>query len=427
MYLEIVDVKAMEVLDSRGNPTVRVDVELEDGTVGTAMVPSGASTGKHEALELRDGGKRYMGKGVMKAVKNVNEIIAPEIIGMNVFDQRAIDKVMLELDGTKNKSKLGANAILGVSMAVARSASQALDIELYVYLGGINAKVLPVPFMNIINGGKHADNNLDIQEFMIVPAGAPTFKEALRYGAEVFHTLKKILKSEGHVTAVGDEGGFAPNLSSNEEAIRIIVEAIDRAGYKVGKDVYVALDCAASSFYDPENKLYLVDGKKMTTDELLDYYIRLVEKYPIISIEDPFDEEDWEGFAKMTEKLQSKIQIVGDDLYVTNIDRLKKGVAMNATNSILIKLNQIGSVSETLDTIEFAKQNGMTCIISHRSGETEDTFIADLSVAVNSGMIKTGSLSRSERIAKYNRLLKIEDELGEISEYRGISSFYSIK
>ncbi len=427
MYLEIVDVKAMEVLDSRGNPTVRVDVELEDGTVGTAMVPSGASTGKHEALELRDGGKRYMGKGVTKAVKNVNEIIAPEIIGMNVFDQRAIDKVMLELDGTKNKSKLGANAILGVSMAVARSASQALDIELYVYLGGINAKVLPVPFMNIINGGKHADNNLDIQEFMIVPAGAPTFKEALRYGAEVFHTLKKILKSEGHVTAVGDEGGFAPNLSSNEEAIRIIVEAIDRAGYKVGKDIYVALDCAASSFYDPENKLYLVDGKKLSTDELLDYYIRLVEKYPIISIEDPFDEEDWEGFAKMTEKLQSKIQIVGDDLYVTNIDRLKKGVAMNATNSILIKLNQIGSVSETLDTIEFAKQNGMTCIISHRSGETEDTFIADLSVAVNSGMIKTGSLSRSERIAKYNRLLKIEDELGEISEYRGISSFYSIR
>jgi len=427
MYLEIVDVKAMEVLDSRGNPTVRVDVELEDGTVGTAMVPSGASTGKHEALELRDGGKRYMGKGVTKAVKNVNEVIAPEIIGMNVFDQRAIDKVMLELDGTKNKSKLGANAILGVSMAVARSASQALDIELYVYLGGINAKVLPVPFMNIINGGKHADNNLDIQEFMIVPAGAPTFKEALRYGAEVFHTLKKILKSEGHVTAVGDEGGFAPNLSSNEEAIRIIVEAIDRAGYKVGKDIYVALDCAASSFYDPENKLYLVDGKKLSTDELLDYYIRLVEKYPIISIEDPFDEEDWEGFAKMTEKLQSKIQIVGDDLYVTNIDRLKKGVAMNATNSILIKLNQIGSVSETLDTIEFAKQNGMTCIISHRSGETEDTFIADLSVAVNSGMIKTGSLSRSERIAKYNRLLKIEDELGEISEYRGISSFYSIR
>ncbi|RKX51648.1 MAG: phosphopyruvate hydratase [Thermotoga sp.] len=427
MYLEIVDVKAMEVLDSRGNPTVRVDVELEDGTVGTAMVPSGASTGKHEALELRDGGKRYMGKGVTKAVKNVNEVIAPEIIGMNVFDQRAIDKVMLELDGTKNKSKLGANAILGVSMAVARSASQALDIELYVYLGGINAKVLPVPFMNIINGGKHADNNLDIQEFMIVPAGAPTFKEALRYGAEVFHTLKKILKSEGHVTAVGDEGGFAPNLSSNEEAIRIIVEAIDRAGYKVGKDIYVALDCAASSFYDPENKLYLVDGKRMSTDELLDYYIRLVEKYPIISIEDPFDEEDWEGFAKMTEKLQSKIQIVGDDLYVTNIDRLKKGVAMNATNSILIKLNQIGSVSETLDTIEFAKQNGMTCIISHRSGETEDTFIADLSVAVNSGMIKTGSLSRSERIAKYNRLLKIEDELGEISEYRGISSFYSIR
>jgi len=427
MYMEIIDIRAREVLDSRGNPTVEAEVYLEDGSFGSAIVPSGASTGKHEALELRDGDNRYMGKGVLKAVKNVNEVIAPKIIGMNAYDQRAVDKTMIELDGTENKSKLGANAILAVSMAVARAAANSLGLELYKYLGGPNARVLPVPFMNIVNGGKHADNSLDIQEFMIVPAGAPNFAEALRYGTEVFHTLKKILKSQGHVTAVGDEGGFAPNLSSNEEAIKTIVEAIKQAGYEPGKDIYIALDSAADSFYNEEKGVYTIDGTEKTTDEIVEYYVALVEKYPIISLEDPLAEDDWEGFKKITEKLGGKVQIVGDDLYVTNIKRLKKGVEMKASNSILIKLNQIGSVTETLDTIEYAKTHGMTCVISHRSGETEDTFIADLAVATNTGMIKTGSLSRSERIAKYNRLLRIEEELGSSSEYKGVDSFYSIR
>ncbi|MCD6546626.1 MAG: phosphopyruvate hydratase [Thermotogae bacterium] len=427
MYMEIIDIRAREVLDSRGNPTIEAEVYLEDGSLGSAIVPSGASTGKHEALELRDGDKRYMGKGVLNAVKNVNEVIAPKIIGMNAYDQRAIDKAMIELDGTENKSKLGANAILAVSMAVARAAANSLGLELYKYLGGPNARILPVPFMNIVNGGKHADNSLDIQEFMIVPAGAPNFSEALRYGAEVFHTLKKLLKSQGHVTAVGDEGGFAPNLSSNEEAVKTIIEAIEQAGYEPGKDIFVALDSAADSFYNEEKGVYMVDGTEKTTDEMIEYYANLVEKYPIISLEDPLAEDDWEGFKKITEKLGSKVQIIGDDLYVTNIKRLKKGVEMKASNSILIKLNQIGSVTETLDTIEYAKIHGMTCVISHRSGETEDTFIADLAVAANTGMIKTGSLSRSERIAKYNRLLRIEEELGNSSEYKGVNSFYSIR
>lgn len=427
MYNEIMDVKAREVLDSRGNPTVEVEVYLEDGTVASAIVPSGASTGKFEALELRDKDERYLGKGVLKAVKNVNEIIAPKIMGMNAYDQVAIDSVLIDLDGTENKSKLGANAILGVSMAVARAAAESLYLPLYRYLGGPNAKVLPVPFMNVINGGKHADNNLDIQEFMIVPAGFSKFSEALRCGAEVFHTLKKILHDAGHVTSVGDEGGFAPNLSSNEEAIKVLIEAIQKAGYEPGKDVFIALDCAASSFYDSDKKKYLIDGTEKSSDELLEYYRKLVDEYPIISIEDPFDEEDWDAFAKLTDQIGERVQIVGDDIYVTNIKRLQKGVQMGTTNSILIKLNQIGTVTETLDVIEFAKENHMTCIVSHRSGETEDTFIADLAVATNSGMIKTGSLSRSERIAKYNRLLRIEEELGGAALYKGLGSFYSIK
>ncbi len=427
MYAEIVDVKAREVLDSRGNPTVEAEVVLDDGTVGRAMVPSGASTGKFEALELRDKDpKRYLGKGVLKAVRNVNDVIAPKIIGMNVFDQVAIDSVMIELDGTDNKSKLGANAILAVSMAVARAAAEYLGEPLYRYIGGANAKILPVPFMNVINGGKHADNNLDIQEFMIVPAGAPTFKDALRYGAEIFHTLKKILKEGGHVTAVGDEGGFAPSLNSNEEAVKVLVDAIESAGYEPGKDVFIALDCAASSFYNPETGKYNVDGEEKTAEALMAYYEDLLARYPIISIEDPFDEEDWEAFAEFNKRVGDKVQIVGDDIYVTNIERLKRGIEMNATNSILIKLNQIGTVTETLDTIETAKKAGMTYIISHRSGETEDTFIADLAVGTNSGMIKTGSLSRSERIAKYNRLLRVEEELGASSKYPGLEAFYSI-
>ena len=430
MYIEIVDVKAREVLDSRGNPTVEVEVFLEDGSKGSAIVPSGASTGKFEALELRDGDKkRYQGKGVEKAVKHVNEEIAPSIVGFNVFDQAFIDKILLELDGTENKSKLGANAILGTSMAVAKAAANCLDLPLYKYLGGANAKVLPVPFMNVINGGAHADNSLDIQEFMLVPAGAPTFREALRYGAEVFQTLKKILKDAGHVTAVGDEGGFAPNLKSNEEAIQVLIEAIKKAGYGPGKDIFIALDCAASEFYDEEKGRYLIDGTEKTGDELIEYYSTLIDKYwpVIISIEDPFEQEDWDTYVKFTQQVGGKVQIVGDDLYVTNVKRLAKGIELFASNSILIKLNQIGSVTETLDAIEMAKTAGMTNVVSHRSGETEDTFIADLAVATNAGMIKTGSLSRSERIAKYNQLLRIEEELGDAAIYKGLKAFYSIK
>ncbi|MBT1248540.1 MULTISPECIES: phosphopyruvate hydratase [unclassified Thermosipho (in: thermotogales)] len=426
MYIEIIDVFAREVLDSRGNPTVEVEVMLEDGSIGRAIVPSGASTGKFEALELRDGDKRYGGKGVLKAVENVNEKIAPKLLGLNAYDQTFIDKTLLEIDGTENKSNIGANAILGVSMAVARAAANSLDLPLYKYLGGVNAKILPVPLMNVINGGAHADNNLDIQEFMIVPAGAPSFREALRYGAETFHALKKILKEAGHVTAVGDEGGFAPNLNSNEEAIQVLIKAIETAGYVPGKDIFIALDVAASEFYNEETKKYFIDGSEKTSDELIEYYESLVNKYPIISIEDPFDQEDWESYSKFNEKLGKKVQIVGDDLYVTNVKRLAKGIEVKATNSILIKLNQIGSVTETLNAIEMAKTNNMTNVISHRSGETEDTFIADLAVATNAGQIKTGSLSRSERISKYNQLLRIEEELGEVAEYRGLKAFYSI-
>ena len=413
MYLEIYDVIAREVLDSRGNPTVEVEVYLEDDTMGTAIVPSGASTGQFEALEMRDKDDRYMGKGVQKAVKNVNDIIAPKLIGLNVFDQTFIDKVMLDLDGTENKDKLGANAILGVSMAVSRAAASALELPLYKYLGGANAKTIPVPMMNIINGGQHADNSLDIQEFMIMPAGFCCFKEALRAGAEIFHNLKSILKAEGHITSVGDEGGFAPNLGSNEEGISVIIKAIEKAGYKPGEQVLIAMDCAASEFYNAENKTYHVDGKDMTSDELLKYYEMLVEKYPIISIEDPFYEKAWDAFAKMEASLGDKVQIVGDDLYVTNKKRLEKGVKLEASNSILIKLNQIGSVTETLDTIEYAKINNMTNVVSHRSGESEDTYIADLAVATNAGQIKTGSLSRSE-------------ELGECAVFKGKDTYYSI-
>jgi len=426
--VEIVDVRAREVLDSRGNPTVEAEVVLEDGTMGRAIVPSGASTGKFEALEIRDKDKkRYLGKGVLKAVENVNETIAPALIGMNAFDQPLVDKTLIELDGTENKSKLGANAILAVSMAVARAAANYLGLPLYKYLGGVNAKVLPVPLMNVINGGQHADNNLDLQEFMIVPAGFDSFREALRAGAEIFHTLKKILHEAGHVTAVGDEGGFAPNLSSNEEAIKVLIEAIEKAGYKPGEEVFIALDCAASSFYDEEKGVYYVDGEEKSSEVLMGYYEELVAKYPIISIEDPFAEEDWDAFVEFTKRVGNKVQIVGDDLYVTNVKRLSKGIELKATNSILIKLNQIGTVTETLDAVEMAQKNNMTAIISHRSGESEDTFIADLAVATNAGFIKTGSLSRSERTAKYNQLLRIEEELGKVAEFRGLKSFYSIK
>jgi len=425
MYIEIYDVIGREVLDSRGNPTVEVEIQLEDGTLGSAIVPSGASTGQFEDIEMRDGNERYMGKGVQKAVKNVNDIIAPKLIGLDVFDQTFIDKMLIDLDGTDNKAKLGANAILGVSMAVARAAANALDVPLYKYLGGANAKTIPVPMMNIINGGEHADNSLDIQEFMVMPAGFCCFREALRAGAEIFHNLKKILKEGGHITSVGDEGGFAPNLGSNEEGLSVIVKAIEKAGYKPGEQVLIAMDAAASEFHNDDGT-YHVDGEDKTADELLDYYNELVEKYPIISIEDAFDEEDWDAFARMQKKMGHKVQLVGDDLYVTNINRLKKGVEKEASNSILIKLNQIGSVTETLDTIEYAKTNNMTNVVSHRSGETEDTFIADLAVATNAGQIKTGSLSRTDRIAKYNRLLRIEEELGDAGVFKGKEAFYSI-
>jgi enolase len=427
-YDEIVSVKAREVLDSRGNPTVEAEVTLSTGVTGSAIVPSGASTGKFEALELRDGNKDYyMGKGVTKAVNNVNNIIEQEVVGLNAFDQVNVDRVMLDLDGTENKENLGANAILAVSMAAARAAANSLGLPLYKYLGGVNAKVLPVPMMNIINGGQHADNNLDIQEFMIMPAGFNSFKDALRAGAEVFHNLKNILKKEGHITSVGDEGGFAPNLNSNEEAIKYIIRAIQAAGYEPGKQIFIAMDAAASEFYNEETKKYSVDGKEMSAAELAEYYISLIDKYPIKSLEDPFDQDDWEGYSEFTAKVGDRVQIVGDDLYVTNVKRLQKGIDLKATNSILIKLNQIGSVTETLDAIELAYKNNMTAVVSHRSGETEDSFIADLVVAVNAGFIKTGSLSRTDRIAKYNQLLRIEDELGSTAQYRGLSAFYSIK
>lgn len=426
----ITDIYAREILDSRGNPTVEVEVWTESDAFGRAAVPSGASTGAFEAVELRDNDKdRYLGKGVMDAVNNVNNIIAPEIIGMDAIDQVAIDMKLIELDGTHNKGKLGANAILGVSMAVAKAAANALGIPLYQYLGGVNAKALPVPMMNILNGGEHADNNVDIQEFMVMPVGALNFREALRMGAEIFHNLRKVLKDKGLNTSVGDEGGFAPNLSSNEEALATIVEAIKKAGYKPGEDVLLALDVAATEMYNKETKIYTLagEGKEFTSAEMIEFYADLVEKYPIISIEDGLDEEDWEGWKALTEKLGDKIQLVGDDLFVTNTERLEKGIKTGVANSILIKLNQIGTITETLDAIEMAKKAGYTSVISHRSGETEDSTIADLVVAVNAGQIKTGAPSRTDRVAKYNQLLRIEDMLGETSQYKGKKVFYNIK
>ena len=426
----IIEVYAREVLDSRGNPTVEVEVYTEDGAFGRAIVPSGASTGAHEAVELRDGDKtRYLGKGVSQAVNNVNELIGPEIVGFDVCDQLAIDKTLIDLDGTENKGKLGANAILGVSMAVARAAADELGMPLYAYLGGPNAKNLPTPMMNILNGGEHADNNVDIQEFMIMPVGAGSFKEALRTCAEIFHNLKAVLKDKGLSTSVGDEGGFAPNLFSNEEALKTIVEAIEKAGYKPGDQVKIAIDVAATELYDKDKKIYSIksEGKELTSDEMIAWYEELVSKYPIISIEDGLDEDDWDGWKKLTEKLGKKIQIVGDDLFVTNVKRLEKGIENSIANSILIKLNQIGTITETLDAIELAKRHGYTAVISHRSGETEDTTIADLVVATNAGQIKTGAPSRTDRVAKYNQLLRIEDELYGVSEYKGGDNFYNLK
>ncbi|HZG16499.1 MAG TPA: phosphopyruvate hydratase, partial [Candidatus Bathyarchaeia archaeon] len=409
----ITDVYAREILDSRGNPTVEVEVYLEDGSFGRACVPSGASTGAYEAVELRDDDKsRYLGKGVLKAVENVNEIIAPEIIGMDALDQVGIDMLMIELDGTPNKAKLGANAILGVSMAVAHAAANSLGVPLYNYLGGFNAKQLPVPMMNILNGGKHADNTVDIQEFMVMPVGAESFTQALRMGAEIFHSLKKVLNAKGLNTAVGDEGGFAPNLKSNEEAITTILEAIKAAGYEAGKDVFIALDVAATEMYKDGKYHFEGEGVVKSTDEMIEFYAELASKYPIISIEDGLSEDDWDGWKKLTERLGKQVQLVGDDLFVTNTERLARGIETSTGNSILIKVNQIGTLTETFDAIEMAKRAGYTAVISHRSGETEDATIADIAVATNAGQIKTGAPSRTDRVAKYNQLLRIEDELG---------------
>ena len=419
-------VYAREVLDSRGNPTVEVEVVLESGSVGRAIVPSGASTGAFEAVELRDGDKRrYLGKGVEKAVANVNEIIAPELEGMDAFDQPAIDTLMIELDGTHNKGKLGANAILGVSMAVARAAAEELGLPLFQYIGGVNAKQLPVPMMNILNGGEHADNSVDVQEFMILPVGAKSFKEGLRMGAEVFHSLKKVLSERGLACGVGDEGGFAPNLGSNREALELIV----KAGYKPGDDVRLGLDVAATEMYDKETKLYDLkhEGKKLTAEQMVDLYEEWVNNFPIVTIEDGLDEEDWDGWKILTDRLGKKVQLVGDDLFVTNTERLERGIEAGVANSILIKVNQIGTITETLDAIEMAKRAGYTAVISHRSGETEDTTIADLAVAVNAGQIKTGAPSRTDRVAKYNQLLRIEEMVGEQARYCGMNSFYNLK
>lgn len=425
-FLEIETVKALEVLDSRGNPTVQVEVVTEGGFSGVAMVPSGASTGSFEAVELRDGDTdRYMGKGVLKAVENVNKKIAKEIEGMNVYEQALIDKTMIELDGTENKGKLGANAMLGVSLAVAKAAANSLGMSLYNYIGGVNAKQLPVPMMNIMNGGKHADSSLSIQEFMIMPVGAKTFTECMEMGVSVYHNLKKVLKAKGYSTAVGDEGGFAPNVSGEEEAIQIILEAIEKAGYEPGKDVCLALDLASTEMYDEAKKIgkdgyyfWKID-KFLSKEEMVNYIVDLVNKYPIISVEDGLAEEDWESWKALTEKVGDKVQLVGDDLFVTNIKRLQKGIDNKTANSILIKLNQIGTLTETLDAIELAKRNGYTAVVSHRSGETEDTTLADVAVATNAGQIKTGAPCRTDRVAKYNRLLNIEDELGEVAVFRG--------
>lgn len=424
----IYDVNAREVLDSRGNPTVEVEIFLEDGTMGRVIIPSGASTGVHEAVELRDDdADRYLGKGTLQAVDNVMNVIAPELIGMNVFDQVGIDKMLIELDGTPNKGKLGANAILGVSLAAAKAAAAYLDMPLYQYIGGVNAKVLPVPMMNILNGGKHADNNVDIQEFMIMPVGAESFREALRMGTEIYHNLKKVLKARGTLSGVGDEGGFAPNLETNEEALAVIVEAIEKAGYKPGEDVRLALDVASSEIYK-DGKYHLAsENEAKTSEEMVAYYEYLCNKYPIISIEDGLAEDDWAGWKLMTEKLGDRLQIVGDDLFVTNTERLKQGIDTNTANAILIKVNQIGTLTETLDAIEMAKRAGYTAVVSHRSGESEDATIADLAVAVNAGQIKTGAPCRTDRIAKYNQLLRIEEELDETAQYNGMDVFYNIK
>lgn len=425
---QIVDVLAREILDSRGNPTVEVDVYLEDGTVGRAAVPSGASTGAYEAVELRDQDeKRYLGKGVLDAVNNVNVHIRPEILGMNVFNQPELDRLLIDLDGTNNKGKLGANALLGVSLAAAKAAANYLGLPLYRYLGGTNAKVLPVPMMNILNGGKHADNNVDIQEFMIMPVGASSFREALRMGAEVFHHLKAVLKGKGLNTAVGDEGGFAPNLASNEAALEAIMEAIDRAGYRAGEDFRLALDVAATELYQDGKYVLAGENVTRTSQEMIDFYRGLVDKYPIISIEDGLAEDDWEGWKELTQALGDRVQLVGDDLFVTNTGKLAQGIKTNTANAILIKVNQIGTLTETLDAIEMAKKAGYTAVVSHRSGETEDTTIADIAVATNAGQIKTGAPSRTDRVAKYNQLLRIEEELGDVAQYGGLAAFYNLR
>ncbi|MCX8030597.1 MAG: phosphopyruvate hydratase [Thermodesulfovibrionales bacterium] len=423
---EIIDITALEVIDSRGTPTVEVKVFLDSGVYGSAIVPSGASTGEKEALELRDGDlNRFHGKGVLRAIENIVKIIAPEILGLESTEQSLIDKTLIELDGTENKSKLGANAILAVSMAVCHASANELNLPLYRYIGGINAKELPIPLMNFINGGAHADNNLDVQEVMVMPFGFKSFSDALRAGSEIFHTLRSILKKKGLNTAVGDEGGFAPHLNSNEEALTIIMQAIQQSGYKPAEDIYLALDVASSEFY--KEGLYFFEGKRLTSEEMIDYYRSLVEKYPIISIEDGLAEHDWQGWELLTKELGNKVQLVGDDLFVTNTKILQQGIQRGIANSILIKLNQIGTVTETLDAIEMAKRARYTAIVSHRSGETEDTTIADLAVACNTGFIKTGSLSRSERIAKYNRLLRIEEELAEVAAFKGKDYFYNLR
>ncbi|MFV0504070.1 MAG: phosphopyruvate hydratase [Lachnospirales bacterium] len=439
-YIEIVDVYAREVLDSRGNPTVEVEVIVEgekgNTALGRAIVPSGASTGAFEAVELRDGDKsRYVGKGVTKAVSNVNDIIAEEIVGMNALDQASIDLAMIELDGTPNKAKLGANAILGVSMAVARAAADVLNIPLYQYLGGFNAKQLPVPMMNILNGGAHADNTVDFQEFMIMPVGAESFKEALRICAEIYHTLKTVLKGKGLATAIGDEGGFAPNLATPDEVIDTIIEAVEKAGYKAGEEIKIAMDVAATELYNSETGKYHFPGESeatgqeviRTSEDMVDYYERLVNKYPIVSIEDGLDEEDWKGWQLLAERIGDRIQLVGDDLFVTNVERLQKGIDTKAANSILIKVNQIGTLTETFDAIKLANRNNMTAVVSHRSGETEDSTISDIVVAVNAGQMKTGAPARTDRVAKYNQLLRIEEELGAVAEYNGKKSWFNVE
>lgn len=424
----IEDIYAREILDSRGNPTIEVEVILENGIMGRAAIPSGASTGAYEAVELRDGdSKRYNGKGVLKAVENVNSILAPELAGYDATDQVGIDRAMLDLDGTPNKGKFGANAILGVSIAVAKAAAEAAGLSLYQYLGGTNAKVLPVPMMNILNGGKHADNNVDIQEFMIMPVGAVNFAEALRMNTEVYHILKSVLKKKGLNTAVGDEGGFAPMLGSNEEALAVIVEAIQAAGYQPGEAIALAIDAAATEFFKDGKYVLAAEGKSFTAAEMVDYYAMLADKYPIISIEDGLAEDDWDGWKMLTDRLGRRVQIVGDDLFVTNTERLSRGIKSRTANSILIKLNQIGTITETLDAIEMAKQAGYTAVVSHRSGETEDVTIADLVVATNAGQIKSGAPCRTDRVAKYNQLLRIEEELGELAIYKGKNAFYNLK